>query len=106
MKLVNQIMLSYIQMKFMLELTTPLSGFLAALYVATYKGGSRHMERTTVSHEDQVLQQEQPCPHTGKVDPAFWILAWSGPAARIAVHCVDRSSQPAEGRWYASRCHI
>lgn len=82
------------------------SGFLATLYVATYKGGSRHMERTTVSHEDQVLQQEQPCPHTGKVDPAFWILAWSGPAARIAVHCVDRSSQPAEGRWYASRCHI
>ena len=82
------------------------SGFLATLYVATYKGGSRHMERTTVSHEDQVLQQEQPCPHTGKVDPVFWILAWPEPAARIAVHCADRSNQPAEGRLYASRCHI
>ena len=64
------------------------------------------MKRTTVSHEDQVLQQEKPCPHTGKADPVYWILAWPEPAARIVVHCADRSNPPVEGRLYASRCHI
>lgn len=74
--------------------------------VATYTGGSQHMERTTVSREDQVLQQEQPCPHTGKEDPASCGLAWPEPAARIAAHCADRQNQPAEGRLYAGRCRI
>lgn len=104
MKLVNQIMLSYSKMKIHVRLH--LWPSRNASYVATYKGGSRYMERTTVSREDQVLQQKQPCPHTGKVDPVFWVLAWSEPAARIDVHCADQSNQPAEGRLYASRCHI
>ena len=70
---------------------TPLA--VSQRYVVTYRGGSRYMERTTVSHEDQVLQQERLHPRTGKVDSDFLILAWSEPAARSDGHYADQLDQ-------------